>query len=112
MKVGGIEWIVLYPISYLGCRDIAEILLKRCARVELRAAAMLGQVDLVRAVLAANPGQRDVRSPVLAAQFIRVNLGRKQAVVHSQSIAQRTTRGSAISYVEQAHTIRGSSESR
>jgi hypothetical protein len=47
----------------MGRRDIAEFLLSRGARIELCAAAMLGQLELVRAVLAANPGQRDVRGP-------------------------------------------------
>jgi hypothetical protein len=49
--------------GHMGRRDIAELLLGRGARIELCAAAMLGQLDLVRAVLAANPGQRDVRGP-------------------------------------------------
>ena len=49
--------------GHMGRRDIAEFLLGRGARIELPAAAMLGQLELVRAVLAANPGQRDVRGP-------------------------------------------------
>ena len=49
--------------GHMGRRDIAEFLLARGARIELCAAAMLGQLELVRAVLAANPGQRDVRGP-------------------------------------------------
>ena len=49
--------------GHMGRRDIAEFLLGRGARIELCAAAMLGQLELVRAVLAANPGQREVRGP-------------------------------------------------
>jgi hypothetical protein len=49
--------------GHMGRRDIAEFLLGRGARIELCAAAMLGQLELVRAVLAANPGQREVPGP-------------------------------------------------
>ena len=53
----------LAAAGHMGRRDIAEFLLGRGARIELCAAAMLGQLELVRAALAANPGQRDVRGP-------------------------------------------------
>ena len=37
---------------------------------------------------------------VLATYFIRVNLGRRLAVLHSQTTAQRTTLGGPSSYVQ------------
>jgi hypothetical protein len=49
--------------GHMGRRDIAEYLLGKGARIELCAAAMLGQLELVRAVLVANPGQREVNGP-------------------------------------------------
>ena len=61
---GNGDWeTALGAAAHMGRRDIAEFLLSRGARIELCAAAMLGQLELVRAVLAASPGQRDVRGP-------------------------------------------------
>jgi hypothetical protein len=47
----------------MGRRDIALFLLERGARLDLFAAAMLGQVAIVRAVLEAYPSVRDVLGP-------------------------------------------------
>ncbi len=41
--------------AHMGRRDIAVYLLDRGARIDLFAAAMLGQLDFVKAALAANP---------------------------------------------------------
>src|SRR5262245_22049670 len=49
--------------GHMGRRDIAEYLLAHGARFELCAAAMLGQLVAVRAVLEADPRQRDVPGP-------------------------------------------------
>jgi hypothetical protein len=46
--------------AHMGRRDIALHLLANGARFDLYAAAMLGQLDLVRAVLAAEPQLRNV----------------------------------------------------
>lgn len=41
--------------AHMGRRDIAELLLSRGARIDLFAAAMLGQLAVVRAIIEANP---------------------------------------------------------
>ncbi|MFN8539937.1 MAG: hypothetical protein U0232_20955 [Thermomicrobiales bacterium] len=42
--------------AHLGNRPIAEYLIERGARVDIFAAAMLGQLAVVKALVAANPG--------------------------------------------------------
>jgi hypothetical protein len=44
--------------AHMGRRDIAELLLSRGARIDLFAAAMLGQLAVVRAIVEANPTAR------------------------------------------------------
>jgi hypothetical protein len=46
--------------AHMGRRDIAEFLLTHGARFDLYAAAMLGQLDTVKAILTANPEARHV----------------------------------------------------
>jgi hypothetical protein len=47
----------------MGRRDIAELLLSYGARMDVFAAAMLGEVEIVRAILAAHPEMRDAKGP-------------------------------------------------
>jgi hypothetical protein len=47
----------------MGRKDIALCLLAHGARIDLFAAAMLGQLDVVKAVLEANPDARHVLGP-------------------------------------------------
>ncbi|HEX5173758.1 MAG TPA: hypothetical protein VFV91_06390 [Gaiellaceae bacterium] len=47
----------------MGRRDIAELLLAHGARLDVFAAAMLGDVDVVHAILAAHPEARDAKGP-------------------------------------------------
>lgn len=49
--------------AHMGRRDIALYLLERGARLDLFAAAMLGQLDVVKAILAANPAARASLGP-------------------------------------------------
>lgn len=49
--------------SHMHRRDIAELLLEHGARLDVFAAAMLGDVDAVRAVLDAHPELRDAKGP-------------------------------------------------
>ena len=49
--------------AHMGRRDIAELLLAHGARIDLFAAAMLGEVEIVRAILGAHPEMRDARGP-------------------------------------------------
>lgn len=49
--------------SHMGRRDIAEVLLAHGARPSLFSAAMLGQVDVVKALIAARPGLQRTLGP-------------------------------------------------
>ena len=49
--------------AHMGRRDIAVCLLERGARIDLFAAAMLGRLEIVRAVLEAFPDAHQVRGP-------------------------------------------------
>jgi len=61
---GGGDWETgLGAAAHMGRRDIAELLLERGARLDLFAAAMLGRVEIVRAILDAFPEMRDARGP-------------------------------------------------
>jgi hypothetical protein len=61
---GGGDWETgLGAAAHMGRRDIAELLLEHGARIDLFAAAMLGEVEIVRAILAAHPELRDAQGP-------------------------------------------------
>jgi hypothetical protein len=49
--------------AHMGRRDIAELLLAHGAHLDAFAAAMLGDLDVVRAILAAHPEARDALGP-------------------------------------------------
>ncbi len=61
---GGGDWeTALGAAAHMGRRDIALLLLEHGARIDVFAAAMLGDVELVRAALEAYPAARDVLGP-------------------------------------------------
>jgi hypothetical protein len=61
---GGGDWETgLGAAAHVGRRDIAEYLLEHGARMDVFAAAMLGEVEIVRAMLDAQPDLRDARGP-------------------------------------------------
>jgi hypothetical protein len=61
---GGGDWETgLGAASHMGRRDIALFLLERGARMDIFAAAMLGEIEVVRAMLGAHPEWRDARGP-------------------------------------------------
>lgn len=61
---GGGDWeTALGAAAHMHRRDIAELLLAHGARLDVFAAAMLGDVDVVRATLAAHPEMRDAKGP-------------------------------------------------
>jgi hypothetical protein len=61
---GGGDWETgLGAAAHMGRRDIAELLLERGARLDLFAAAMLGRVEIVGAILEAFPAMRDAPGP-------------------------------------------------
>jgi hypothetical protein len=49
--------------AHMGRRDIALFLLERGARMDIFAAAMLGETEIVRAMLEAHPSLRDAPGP-------------------------------------------------
>jgi hypothetical protein len=60
---GGDFETALGAAAHMGRRDIALFLLERGARIDVFAAAMLGEIAIVRAVLEAYPAARDVLGP-------------------------------------------------
>jgi len=61
---GGGDWeSALGAASHMHRRDIAELLLEHGARLDIFAAAMLDDVDTVKAVLTAHPEMRDAKGP-------------------------------------------------
>ena len=61
---GGGDWETgLGAASHMGRRDIALFLLERGSRLDVFAAAMLGWVDVVRAIVEASPEMRNARGP-------------------------------------------------
>jgi hypothetical protein len=49
--------------GHMGRQDIAEVLLAHGARLDVFVAAMLGEVEVVRAILAAHPEMREAKGP-------------------------------------------------
>lgn len=61
---GGGDWeTALGAAGHMGRRDIAEVLLAHGARLDVFVAAMLGEVDVVRATLTARPETLDAKGP-------------------------------------------------
>ena len=61
---GGGDWETgLGAAAHMGRGDIAELLLAHWARIDLFAAAMLGEVGIVRAILTAHPEMRNAKGP-------------------------------------------------
>jgi hypothetical protein len=61
---GGGDWETgLGAAAHMGRRDIALCLLERGARMDLFAAAMLGEIEIVRAAIAAFPAMHDATGP-------------------------------------------------
>jgi hypothetical protein len=61
---GGGDWeSALGAAAHMGRRDIAELLLEHGAWLDIFAAAMLGEVEVVRAMLTAHPELRNATGP-------------------------------------------------
>jgi hypothetical protein len=61
---GGGDWeTALGAAGHMGRRDIAELLLAHGARLDVFVAAMLDEVEVVRAMLAAHPELREANGP-------------------------------------------------
>jgi hypothetical protein len=61
---GGGDWeTALGAAAHMGRADIARYLLAHGARLDVFAAAMLGQVEIVAAIVGAYPAVREARGP-------------------------------------------------
>ncbi len=77
---GGGDWeSALGAASHMGRRDIALFLLEKGARLDLFAAAMLGRLDIVKAVLTAFPDAKNVRGPHGIPLILHAKAGGPQA---------------------------------
>jgi hypothetical protein len=65
--------------SHMGNRPIAEYLLSKGARPSLFSAAMLGQLDVVKSFIAAQPGAQRIRGPHSISLLAHARLGGPQA---------------------------------
>lgn len=61
---GGGDWeTALGAAAHMGRRDIAQLLLQRGARLDLFAAAMLGELEIVQAIIKVFPIMSQARGP-------------------------------------------------
>jgi hypothetical protein len=77
---GAGDWeTALGAAAHVGRRDIAELLLEHGARMDVFAAAMLGETAIVRAMLEAQPGLREARGPHGITLMAHAEAGGEQA---------------------------------
>jgi hypothetical protein len=77
---GGGDWeTALGGASHMGRRDIALFLVGQGAPLDVFAAAMLGEVEVVRAMLAAHPELRDAKGPHGIPLVVHARQGGEQA---------------------------------
>src|SRR6202044_342051 len=67
--------------SHMGNRPIAEYLISQGARPSLFSAAMLGQVEVVKAMVAANSGAQRIRGPHGISLLANAKAGGEQALL-------------------------------
>lgn len=80
MDWGGGDWeTALGGASHMGRRDIVGFLLERGARIDLFCAAMLGQLDVVKSVLALQPRLIDAKGPHGLGLHFHAQVGGKEA---------------------------------
>lgn len=80
MDWGGGDWeTALGGASHMGRRDIVGFLLERGARIDLFCAAMLGQLDVVKSVLALQPKLIDAKGPHGLGLHFHAQVGGKEA---------------------------------
>lgn len=61
---GGGDWeTALGAAAHMGRKDIANYLLEQGARIDLFAAAMLGKLEIVKAMISDNPNLKNARGP-------------------------------------------------
>src|SRR5262249_39713465 len=80
MDWGGGDWETgLGGASHMGRRDIVSFLLERGARIDLFCAAMLGQLDVIKACLALEPKLIDAKGPHGFTLHFHAQVGGKEA---------------------------------
>lgn len=76
---GGGDWeTALGAAAHVGRRDIAEYLLSQGARLNIFSAAMLGQLDIVKAILVVYPEMKDARGPHGIPLIVHAKIGGEQ----------------------------------
>ena len=77
---GGGDWETgLGGASHVGRRDIVEYLLEKGARIDIFCAAMMGQLDAVKAFLTLQPKLIDARGPHGFSLHFHAQVGGKEA---------------------------------
>ena len=77
---GGGDWETgLGAAAHTGSKDIAEYLLQKGARIDLYAAAMLGKLSVVQAILDDNPSEKDKPGPHGISLLAHARNGGKEA---------------------------------
>ena len=77
---GGGDWETgLGAAAHMGRKDIAEFLLNKGARIDLFAAAMLGKLEIVQAVVNDNPAVVNEKGPHGIALMVHAKKGGKEA---------------------------------
>jgi hypothetical protein len=79
---GGGDWETpLGSAAHMGRHDIAEFLLAHGARIDLFAAAMLDQLDIVKAILAIFPEMKAAKGPHGIPLLVHAHQGKANAVL-------------------------------
>jgi Ankyrin repeat len=65
--------------AHMGRRDIAELLLEHGARMDIFAAAMLGEVEIVHSIISAHPAMRNAKGPHTITLRAHAEAGGEQA---------------------------------
>ncbi|MCY2983638.1 MAG: ankyrin repeat domain-containing protein [Planctomycetota bacterium] len=92
MDWGGGDWeSALGGASHMGRKDIVEYLLSRSARIDIFCAAMMGQLEAVKAFLTLQPALIDARGPHGFSLHFHAQVGQEQAadtLEYLQSVKQ------------------------
>jgi hypothetical protein len=87
---GGGDWeTALGAAAHMGRKDIARFLLERSSRMDIFAAAMLGEVEIVQAMLKAFPDIRHARGPHGIPLLDHAKVGEAVAVVELLEALER-----------------------
>ena len=88
---GGGDWETgLGAAAHMGRRDIALFLLEQGARLDVFGAAMLGEVEIVRAMLTARPELRDAGGPHGIPLLAHAKAGGAQALPVAELLESRS----------------------